>query len=111
MARGIAGQVVVLTGASSGIGRETAVEFARRGANLVLAARNEEALDTLADEVTRLGGAALVVPTDVTDAGQVADLASRAVERFGRIDIWVNNASVSTYGTVEQMDLDEIRRV
>jgi short-subunit dehydrogenase len=111
MARPIAGQVVVLTGASSGIGRETAREFARHGANLVLAARNEPALTSLAREVERLGGAALVVPTDVSDFAQVKDLASRAAQRFGRIDTWINNASVSTYGTVEQMDVAEIRRV
>jgi NAD(P)-dependent dehydrogenase (short-subunit alcohol dehydrogenase family) len=111
MARQIAGQVVVLTGASSGIGRETALEFARRGASLALAARNVEALETLAGEVERLGGTALAVPTDVSDFEQVTRLASRAVERFGGIDIWVNNASVSTYGTVEQMQVAEIRRV
>jgi short-subunit dehydrogenase len=109
--REIADQVVVLTGASSGIGRETALEFARRDAAVVLAARNGEALDTLVAEVERLGSAALAVPTDVSDYVQVSDLATAAVRRFGRIDTWVNNASVSTYGTVEQMDADEIRRV
>lgn len=104
-------QVVVLTGASSGIGRETACEFARRRARVVLAARNAEALDTLAAEVERIGGLALAVPADVTDYGQVAGLAARAAERFGRIDTWVNLAAVSSYGTVEQMDLDDLRRV
>src|SRR5829696_1458147 len=99
MVRDIGEQVVVLTGASSGIGRDTALEFARRGAKLVLAARNREALDTLVDEVERLGGVAVAVATDVSDYDQVTELASRAVERFGRIDTWVNNASVSTYGT------------
>src|SRR5829696_6059278 len=111
MAPEIGEQVVVLTGASSGIGRDTALEFARRGAKVVLAARNGEALDTLVGEVERLGGMAVAVPTDVSDYRQLTELASRAVERFGRIDTWVNNASVSTYGTVEQMDVDEIRRV
>ncbi|MEV4481636.1 SDR family oxidoreductase [Micromonospora coxensis] len=111
MVAAIADQVVVVTGASSGIGREAALEFARRGAALVLAARNREALDTLAEEVSRLSGVPLVVPTDVSDFGQVSELAARTVERFGRIDTWVNNASVSTYGSVEQMEVDEIRRV
>ena len=111
MARQIAGQVVVLTGAGSGIGRETAVEFARRGADLVLAERNEEALHSLRREVERLGGSALAVPTDVSDFEQVTALANRAAERFGRIDTWVNNASVSTYGTVEQTEVSDIRRV
>jgi short-subunit dehydrogenase len=111
MVRHVGEQVVVLTGASSGIGRETALEFGRQGAKLVLAARNKEALDTLVAEVERLGGEAVAVPVDVSDHGQVTELAAQAVERFGRIDTWVNNASVSTYGTVEQMDVDEIRRV
>jgi NAD(P)-dependent dehydrogenase (short-subunit alcohol dehydrogenase family) len=109
--RRVADQVVVLTGASSGIGRETALLFARRGARLAVAARNEEALHTLAAEIERLGSTALVVPTDVSDFGQMRDLAARAVEQFGRIDTWVNNAAVSTYGTVEQMDIEDIRRV
>jgi NAD(P)-dependent dehydrogenase (short-subunit alcohol dehydrogenase family) len=109
--RQVAEQVVVLTGASSGIGRETALEFARRGARLVLAARSQQALEEVAAEVARLGGEPLVVPTDVSDFDQVSLLAERAVERFGRIDTWINNASVSTYGLVEQMEVEEIRRV
>lgn len=104
-------QVIVITGASSGIGRETALEFGRRGARVVLAARNEEALGTLVEEIQRLGGEALPVVTDVSDSSQVNSLASQAVDRFGRIDTWVNNAAVSTYGTVEQMEVDELHRV
>jgi short-subunit dehydrogenase len=111
MARDVGEQVVVLTGASSGIGRETALEFGRRGATLVLAARNEQALDTLVGEVERLGGRAIAVAVDVGDYGQVTELAAHAVERFGRIDTWVNNAAVASYGTVEQTDVVEIRRV
>lgn len=111
MVRRVADQVVVITGASSGIGRETALVFARRGARLVLAARNTEALETLAGELERLGGTALAVRTDVGEAGEVKELARRAVDRFGRIDTWVNNASVSVYGSVEQVDVEEIRRV
>src|SRR5262245_35292119 len=100
--RAVVDQVVVLTGASSGIGRETALEFARHGSRVVLAARNREALDSLAAEVERLGGIPLVVPTDVGDYGQVTALADRAMQRFGRIDTWVNNAGVTTFGTVDQ---------
>jgi NAD(P)-dependent dehydrogenase (short-subunit alcohol dehydrogenase family) len=103
--------VVVITGASSGIGRETALEFGQRGARVVVAARNEAALQTLAEEIGRVGGEALPVMTDVSDFAQVSTLASRAAERFGRIDTWVNNAAVSTYGTVEQMDAAELHRV
>lgn len=111
MVRSIVDQVVVLTGASSGIGRETALAFAQRGTRLVLAARNREALGTLAAEVERLGGVAHVVPTDVSDYDQVAALAAGTVERFGRIDTWINNAAVATYGSVAQTDVAEIRRV
>jgi NAD(P)-dependent dehydrogenase (short-subunit alcohol dehydrogenase family) len=103
--------VVVITGASSGIGRETALEFGNRGARVVVAARNEEGLESLSKEINRLRGEALTVVTDVTDFSQVASLASRAVERFGHIDTWVNNAAVSTYGSVEEMAPEELHRV
>jgi short-subunit dehydrogenase len=111
MARPIAEQVVVITGASSGIGRETALELGRRGAAVVLAARNETALQETAREVERLGGRAEVVVTDVAEWQQVDHLASTAVERFGRIDTWINNAAISTYGTVEQTTPEELTRV
>ncbi|HET7520738.1 MAG TPA: SDR family NAD(P)-dependent oxidoreductase, partial [Candidatus Limnocylindria bacterium] len=104
-------QAVVITGASSGIGRETALQMAREGAQLVLAARNQEALEELAREVERLGGEAEVVLTDVAEFAQVQRLGERAVERFGRIDTWVNDAAVSVYATVEQMTPDELERV
>ncbi|MDQ0893622.1 SDR family oxidoreductase [Agromyces ramosus] len=107
----LARHVVVITGASSGIGRATALEFGRRRASVVAAARNQAALQSVADEIDRLGGNAIPVVTDVSDFEQVADLASRAAERFGHINTWVNNAAVSTYGTVEQMDAAELHRV
>ncbi len=111
MGRPLNQQVVVVLGASSGIGRETALHLAPRGASLVLAARNEEALQAAADEVERLGGNALGVPTDVVDFEQVRALRDRAVEHFGRIDTWVNACAVSLYGTVEDTTPQEIRRV
>lgn len=111
MLRPLSEQVVVLTGASSGIGRATAIEFGRRGASVVLAARNAEALHTAAREVEAAGGRALVVVTDVADAAQVFRLAEDAVARFGRIDTWINNAAVSEYGTVEEISLEEIERI
>jgi NAD(P)-dependent dehydrogenase (short-subunit alcohol dehydrogenase family) len=104
-------QVIVLTGASSGIGRETAVQLAQRGAQLVLAGRNRAALDEVAAEVTRLGGGALVVPTDVTDYAQVTALAQAAATKFGRIDAWINNAGVWAFGPVAEQDVAAIRRV
>ena len=111
MGKPLGEQVVVITGASQGIGRETALQMARRGASLVLAARNTEALDELAVQVDRLGGQAEVVATDVAEYDQVERLAARAVERFGRIDTWVNNAAVSIYATVEQLEPDEMDRL
>ena len=111
MAKSLSEQVVVMTGASQGIGRETALQMARRGASLVLAARNGEALEELAAQVKRLGGQAEVVITDVADYDQVEQLAQRAVERFGRIDTWVNNAAVSIYATVEQLEPAEMDRL
>jgi NAD(P)-dependent dehydrogenase (short-subunit alcohol dehydrogenase family) len=103
--------VVVVTGASSGIGRETALELGRKGAKVVVAARNAEALSTLVEEVDRLGGEALAVPTDVSDEQQVVNLAKEAVTAFGHLDAWVNVAAVSTYANVEDTSTAEIRRV
>ena len=111
MARPLNEQVVVIVGASQGIGRETALQMAMRGAALCLAARNEEALREVALEVERLGGQAEVVVTDVAEWPQVEHLAQRAATRFGRIDTWVNDAAVSAYGALEDLDPAEIERV
>lgn len=92
------GAVVVVTGASSGIGRGTAVELCRRGAKVVLAARGVADLDDVVAICHDLPGEARAVPTDVSDADAVAALAEAAVGRFGRIDAWVNNAGVMAYG-------------
>lgn len=104
-------QVIVLTGATSGIGRETALRLARRNAHLVLAGRGRTALDQVHAEVERLGGTALTVPTDITDYHQVTALADTAAQHFGRIDTWINNAGVWAFGPVETQDIDTIRRV
>jgi short-subunit dehydrogenase len=104
-------QVVVITGASSGIGRQTALQFADKGASVVIAARNEAALGTLAEEVEQRGGKSLIVVTDVAEWGQVYQLAEEAIKKFGRIDTWVNNAAVNEHATVEQMTIEEIERI
>ncbi len=111
MGRPIAEQVVVITGASQGIGRETALQLATRGASVVVAARNQEALEELSRQVERIGGEVEAVVTDVADAEQVDRLAARAVERFGRIDTWVNNAGVSIYAPAERLEPDEMERL
>lgn len=111
MARKTRDSVVVITGASSGIGRATARAFAEKGASVVLAARREETLQEVATECRNLGARALVVPTDVTDEEATQELARRTVENFGRIDVWVNNAAVTLFGRFEEAPSDAYRRV
>lgn len=103
--------VVVVTGASGGIGAATSLALAAEGATVVLAARRADALREVADRCTAAGGRALVVPTDVTDPTAVHDLAHEARSRFGRIDAWVNNAGVGLYAGLADAPLDEVRRV
>ena len=104
-------QVVVITGASQGIGRETALLFGRRGASVVAAARNDVALRTLVEAIERVGGHAEAVVTDVTDYGALERLADRAIDRFGRIDTWINDAAVSVYAGVAELEPEEMDRV
>ena len=111
MTRPLAEQSVVITGASSGIGRETALEMAHRGARITALARGSRALETLAAEVSRIGGQIHTIAGDVADWPTVERTAAEAVERFGRIDTWVNNAAVSVYATIDQLTVDEIRRI
>jgi short-subunit dehydrogenase len=103
--------VVVITGASSGIGRATARAFAERGASLVLAARRSTLLREVADECEEMGGRAMAVPTDVTDVNAVFALAKAAEETFGRIDVWVNNAGVGVFGPYTEARVELHRRV
>jgi short-subunit dehydrogenase len=105
------GKVVVVTGASSGLGRETAVQLARRGCSLVLAARRQSELERTARLCEESGGRALVVRTDVTIESDVQGLARAALRRWGRIDVWINNAAVTLFGSLESGAFEEHRRV
>jgi NAD(P)-dependent dehydrogenase (short-subunit alcohol dehydrogenase family) len=109
--RPLSEQSVVVVGASSGIGRATALRLAARGAAVTCAARSEGALRTLVHEVEAAGGKAQAVPTDVADAAAVVELARRAEQRYGRIDTWVNAAAVSVWGTVDDVTVEEFDRV
>jgi short-subunit dehydrogenase len=109
--RSLAGAVVVITGASSGIGRATAHAFARKQCKLVLAARGREALEESASECAALGAEVLAIPTDVARNDEVEALASSAAARFGVIDVWVNCAAVLHYGRFEETPSDVTERL
>lgn len=100
------GKVVVITGASSGFGKGAALEFARLGASVVLAARRDQLLDELVQLCQSLGGQALAVPTDVSDPGEVQRLAQAALSR-NQIDVWINNAGSGALGRFEEIPLEE----
>ncbi|WP_315779816.1 MULTISPECIES: SDR family oxidoreductase [unclassified Bradyrhizobium] len=103
--RDLRGTRIVITGASSGIGRAAALALAREGASLVLAARREEVLKAVAVECETLGGRAIAVATDVTDAEAVQRLAEQAVQTFGSIDVWINNAGTGVFGAYQDADI------
>jgi NAD(P)-dependent dehydrogenase (short-subunit alcohol dehydrogenase family) len=104
-------EVVVITGASAGVGRATVRRFAQDGASIGLLARGRDGLEAAAREVEEAGGKALVLPTDVADPNQVEAAAKAVEEELGPIDIWINNAMVSVFSPVRQMEPEEYKRV
>lgn len=100
------GETVVITGASSGVGKATAEAFAEQGADLVLAARGEDALKDTAELCRKLGATVIAVPTDTSVAEDVQNLVKQALEFSGKIDYWVNNAGVLAFGKFEDIPVD-----
>jgi len=105
------GKVVVITGASAGVGRATAIAFAKRGASVGLLARGQAGLEGARRDVEAAGGRAVVIPTDVADHAQVEAAAARVEQTFGPIEIWVNNAMASVFSPVKDMKPEEFQRV
>src|SRR5690606_7766430 len=100
-----------ITGASAGIGRAAARRFAAQGYNVGLIARGRGGLEAAAEEIQRLGGQALILPCDVSDAEAVEQAAAEAERRLGPIDVWVNNAMLSVFSPVKEMEAKEFERV
>jgi short-subunit dehydrogenase len=106
--RTLAGEIAIVTGASSGIGAATARALARRGATVVLAARRREALEEQAQALTEAGGQALAIPTDVANAAQVTQLVDQVMADFGRVDVLVNNAGASWFKPLASSPPEEV---
>jgi NAD(P)-dependent dehydrogenase (short-subunit alcohol dehydrogenase family) len=104
-------RVVVITGASSGFGRGAALRFAKAGDDVVIAARRDNLLDDVAEQCRKAGAEALAVEADVSNAGDIQELAEQALGKFGRIDVWVNNAGVGTVARFEEAPLEEHEQV
>lgn len=101
------GKVVVITGASSGLGEATARRLSEEGATVVLAARRTQRIEELADDIEADGGEALAVTTDVTERDQVKNLVDQAVEQFGKVDVMLNNAGLMPHAPLERLKIDE----
>lgn len=107
MSKNIEGKVVVITGASSGLGEATARHLSAQGASVVLGARRHERIQSLASELTRDGGKAIAITTDVTDREQVKRLVDAAVKTYGRVDVMINNAGLMPQSPLERLKIDE----
>lgn len=108
---GLAGRVGIVTGAGTGIGAAIARELARAGMNLALGGRRPGPIEAVLEEVIRLGADGLVLPTDIREYSQVESLVSRTVERFGRVDVFVANAAIADFGSIDSADPDVWRDV
>ncbi len=104
-------QVVAVVGASSGIGRVTALEFAKRGAKVAVSARTQSGLDSLVEEISQFNGEAIAIPADVASFEQVQAIADKTVEHFGQLDTWVHLAATSVFAPFEQVTPEEFNRV
>jgi NAD(P)-dependent dehydrogenase (short-subunit alcohol dehydrogenase family) len=104
-------QVVAVVGASSGIGRETALQFAKRQAKLVVSARSESGLASLVEQISQLGGEAIAVPADVAVLEQVQAIADKAIDRYGRLDTWVHAAATAVISPFDRVTPEEFNRV
>ena len=104
-------RVIVITGASAGVGRATAKAFAREGARIALIARGRAGLNGARRDVEKLGGEALVLPLDVADAMAIEKAADKIEEKLGPIDVWINNAMASVFSPIKEMSADEFKRV
>jgi NADP-dependent 3-hydroxy acid dehydrogenase YdfG len=111
VSQNIQGKIVVITGASSGLGEATARLLSREGASVVLGARRADRLQSLADELSGRGGEALALETDVTDCNQVKRLVDRAVEQYGRVDVMLNNAGLMPQSLLASLKVDEWDRM
>ncbi len=111
MGKNLGNSVAIITGASSGIGRETAILLAQKGVKVALAARRENRLEEVAGIIKRLEGEALIIPTEVSDQTQVERMIEKTVERFGRIDILVNNAGFGQLASIEETSSNDMREI
>lgn len=105
--KNIEGKVVVITGASSGLGEATAWHLSEQGASIALAARRTNRIESLANDIKDNSGNAIAVTTDVTDRDQVKQLVDQAVEEFGKIDVMINNAGLMPFAPLERLNIDE----